>query len=100
MSDTYGKTMQSSVSSAVEKTQKRTYETTFHEPGQIWQFEYTIRDSCEPAGWTMETKDLAITNGRFNEPCCLPGYAIDPGNAHGPCSDGSPCLCSEEICNP
>lgn len=95
----YGESMESSVRSAVEKTQMASYETVFDEPGQIWQFRYFIRDACYPDTWSMATKDLVITKGRFEPPCCLPGYALDPRRQHGPCAAGSPCMCSDEVCN-
>lgn len=43
---------------------------------QPWQFQFTPYDSCGHAE-VSAAKALAITEGAYQPPCCLPGYAKD-----------------------
>ena len=77
--------------------------TTFNFPqGVVWQFTYSVEDTCASA--TIKTRSLVHTIGRYAPPCCLPGYALPDANGdirgHGPCFSGSPCMCVDSICNP
>jgi hypothetical protein len=54
--------------------------------GTVWQFELAFENM---GGSTiMMPTDFAQTDGDFNNPCCLPGYASDPSQQHGPCRAG------------
>ena len=85
------------VSSSIQKDIEETHTVSFDRGGTIWQFEYDIEDSC--GGANIKTMDLVITDGRAHPPCCLPGYALEYENAHGPCVVGSPCVCEASVCN-
>ena len=65
--------------------------------GQIWQYEYEVKDMCVPS-WTLKVKDTIVTASSEEQPCCLPGMELDKNVPHGRCRLGSPCLCDEEIC--
>lgn len=98
VSSQYSHSQQQSVSNAVSQTETQTFSTSFG-PGQVWQFQYQTKDICYSDAWDIMTTDLVLTPNRDNEPCCLPGYARDNDNQHGPCLDNSPCLCGDAICN-
>lgn len=44
----------------------------------LWKWEFYARDSCSGNTNTeIVTRDYAITEGAWREPCCLPGYGLD-----------------------
>jgi len=67
--------------------------------GQAWQFIYEISDACAPM-WELKTKDLVVTKGVDQEPCCLPGQELDADQPHGPCKFQSACQCEDYVCYP
>ena len=67
--------------------------------GQAWQFIYEISDACAPM-WELKTKDLVVTRGVDQEPCCLPGQELDADQPHGPCKFQSACQCEDYVCYP
>ena len=66
-------------------------------PGQAWQFVYEISDISVPS-WELRTADIVVTSSKNENPCCLPGLALDANNPHGPCKLSSPCQCGDSIC--
>lgn len=91
--------VESSVSQAVSLTEEVEIEREF-QPSTVWQFQFEVTDIClgESDPWDIFTDIFAPTINRGNEPCCLPGHFLDPTNPHGPCLQGSPCVCGDEIC--
>jgi len=78
------------VSSAAARTQARSLETALQEgyaetqtydisPETVgmglWQFEFTATDTCQHTE-KIKTHEFIYTKGRFQSPCCLPGYAM------------------------
>jgi len=54
--------------------------------GTVWQFELGIENF---GGSTiLMSTDFAQTDGDFDYPCCLPGYAMTPAQQHGQCRAG------------
>lgn len=101
VSTAYSRGGSETVSSSIEQSSETSHTTTFpHEVyphgGVVWQFDYLTRDACGSA--KIKTKDLVITPSRHEYPCCLPGYALKPGQQHGPCGGNSPCSCSASVC--
>jgi len=86
---------------AVQRTENKeeTQTITFDEPGQVWQFVYSVHDVCVDQPWDLLTNNLVTTDRRGEPPCCLPGHAKNPSIQHGPCEACTPCFCSDEICN-
>jgi hypothetical protein len=72
----------------------RTEGKTFQFPsgGQVWQFSYTVMDTCGSA--TVATTAMVQTNNAHEPPCCLPGDAKVPSRQHGKnvCVAGQPVL--------
>mmetsp|Transcript_5889 Transcript_5889/g.9282 ORF Transcript_5889/g.9282 Transcript_5889/m.9282 type:complete len:165 (+) Transcript_5889:1147-1641(+) len=66
---------------------------------QAWQFVYEISDACAPM-WELKTKDLVVTKGVDQEPCCLPGQELDADQPHGPCKFKAACQCEDYVCYP
>lgn len=97
VSGTKSKEMSSTISDAFTSTNGTEMKQTFP-PGQMWQFEYDMVDSCSPH-WTMRTRQVVHTDNLTDKPCCLPGSALDRDRQHGPCVAGTPCDCEPEICN-
>lgn len=99
VSATVGGEMTKSVSQLITKTSssEESYEYEM-QAGQVWQFVYTFTDPCHAEPWHVFANNLVSTSGRFEEPCCLPGYALDPAKQHGPCAVDSPCTCSDDVC--
>jgi hypothetical protein len=93
---------QSSVSEAVTQTESQTFEADFNQ-GQVWQFVFNAADVCDVKGFSINVEELVLTNGKYDYPCCLPGYFAKDSDPHGPCVvvDGiaSPCACSADVCN-
>jgi len=52
----------------------------------LWQWQFTVHDSCGTT--TPKTPDYAITNGAYEPPKCLPGYATD-GLGYQKCYDAT-----------
>jgi hypothetical protein len=92
----------SSVGQAVTQSESQTFEADFNQ-GQVWQFVFDAADVCDVTGFSINVKELALTKGKYDYPCCLPGYFVDDNNPHGPCvainGIPSPCACSTDICN-
>lgn len=100
ISASIGGSFSNSVSEAVGKTASEEFSiTTSFGPGQVWQFVYEVRDLCYDGTWDLKMNDLVLTAGKHEPPCCLPGYAVSVGSEHGPCSDGTPCSCSKDVCS-
>ena len=94
----FSRSTSSMVSRSVQESTSQTLTTSFEAPGgQVWQFAYTVQDSCGVAD--IKTRDLVSTANRGEPPCCLPGFAVTANRQHGPCVAGSPCTCSTRICN-
>lgn len=64
-----------------------------------WQFILEMTDACVPS-WELRTGRIYCTDSVDEPPCCLPGFELHSGSLHGPCTLNSPCMCSDEICNP
>lgn len=95
VSASYASTLSNTVAKTVSQESLQTYEAIFPGEGQIWQFQYAIKDVCN-SGASVLMKDLAHTsNGE--PPCCLPHQEIR--NLHGPCNPGTPCSCSIDTCD-
>eukprot|EP00967_Tisochrysis_lutea_P137162 scaffold245700_cov32-Tisochrysis_lutea.AAC.1 len=88
--------MASLATEAIQTTETTTTIDNFMGAGVLWQFIFDVEDQCGSA--TVLTKNIIATQGRFAPPCCLPGFHLDPGNVHGPCYEGTPCLCESSIC--
>jgi hypothetical protein len=92
----------SSVGQAVMQSQSQTFEVDFNQ-GQVWQFVFDAADVCDVTGFAINIQELVLTKGKYDYPCCLPGYFVDDSNPHGPCvainGTASPCTCSDDICN-
>jgi len=54
--------------------------------GTVWQYELVIENLG--GSTTIRPTDFAQTDGDFDNPCCLPGYASNPTQQHGPCKAG------------
>lgn len=68
-----------SFSSAWSQDDSHTFKVQYSEEDrgkQPWQFQFSSSDSC---GQTVQSsaQTLAITEGAFRPPCCVPGYAVD-----------------------
>jgi hypothetical protein len=92
----------SSVGEAVMQSESQTFEADFNQ-GQVWQFVFDAADVCDVTGFSINVEELVLTKGKYDYPCCLPGYFVDDSNPHGPCvainGAASPCTCSDDICN-
>jgi hypothetical protein len=92
----------SSVGQAVAQSESQTFEADFNQ-GQVWQFVFDAADVCDVTGFSINIEELVLTKGKYDYPCCLPGYFVDDNNPHGPCvainGIASPCACSDDICN-
>jgi hypothetical protein len=92
----------SSVGQAVTQSESQTFQAEFNQ-GQVWQFVFDAADVCDVTGFSINVQELALTKGKYDYPCCLPGYFVDDNNPHGPCVTingiPSPCACSADICN-
>jgi len=64
----------------------------FDRGGQVWQFSYTVMDTCGTA--VVATTPMVQTNNAHEPPCCLPGDAKVPNRQHGKnvCVAGRPVL--------
>jgi hypothetical protein len=91
-----------SVGQAVTQSESQTFQAEFNQ-GQVWQFVFDAADVCDVTGFSINVQELALTKGKYDYPCCLPGYFVDDNNPHGPCVTingiPSPCACSADICN-
>merc|ERR1712080_106872 len=59
------------------QTHEIQYEYTEDNIGKtLWQFVFAPEDSCHNQEIVI-TKEIALTEGAFREPCCLPGWALD-----------------------
>ena len=101
VSSSYSRGGSETISRSIEQSSETSLTTTFpHEVyphgGVVWQFDYVTQDAC--GAGTIQTTDLVITPNRAQHPCCLPGYARNPGQQHGPCAGNSPCSCSASVC--
>jgi len=68
-------------------TETKTITKTYQFPaGTVWQFELVVENLG--GSTVMRPTDFAQTDGDFDNPCCLPGYASDPSQQHGPCKAG------------
>lgn len=92
-----GAELSSSVQSALDADPTIPQSTPVAASGQAWQFVYTIRDICDP-DWELRTNDIVVTTSVNEQPCCLPGFELDPNQAHGPCRRLSPCQCGASVC--
>jgi len=68
-----------SYTSAWSEDDSHTYKVQYSKDDrgkQPWQFQFSPSDSC---GITVHSsaQTLAITEGAFRPPCCVPGYAVD-----------------------
>jgi hypothetical protein len=92
----------SSVSEAVTQSESQTFEADFNQ-GQVWQFVFDAADVCDVTGFSINVEELVLTKGKYDYPCCLPGYFADDSNPYGPCvavnGIASPCACSDDVCN-
>ena len=94
-----GTSYERDVTSSMEISQSVEQTKTFDQPGQIWQWVYTLNPACRPDDGpfnSIGTKDLVLTPRRDLMPCCPPGYATDPSVQHGPCY--LPEVCSRDTC--
>lgn len=86
------------ISSVLSRSEER---TTTDGPfsGALYQWYARIDDTCNgPNGpSTVGMESFQITEGP--EPCCLPAFFLDWRDPHGPCRDGSPCMCSAAVCS-
>jgi len=101
VTSSYSRGGSETISRSIEQSSETSLTTTFpHEVyphgGVVWQFDYLTQDAC--GAGTIQTTDLVITPNRAQRPCCLPGYARNPGQQHGPCAGNSPCSCSASVC--
>jgi hypothetical protein len=101
VSSSYSQGGAETITRSIERSTERSLTTTFpHEVyphgGVVWQFDYLAQDTCGSS--TIKTEDLVITGNRAQGPCCLPGFAKNPGQQHGPCAGNSPCSCAQSVC--
>jgi len=54
--------------------------------GVVWQFQFTMKDSCGTS--VVKGSDLAETIGAWAAPCCLPGLFKNLAYANGDCHAG------------
>merc|ERR1712154_409550 len=60
-----------------EKVKDRTVSFLKSQIGKaLWKFQIVATDSCGGRS-TIVLNHYALTDGRFQEPCCLPGWALD-----------------------
>jgi nitrate reductase cytochrome c-type subunit len=78
-----GVTESSSTSFGTVSTSTTSY--TAPRPGTIWQWRWNVSDNCG-SSTSASHFNLVTTKGVFNPPCCLPGFAADPGNYSGACA--------------
>ena len=99
-SSSWAGSQSSTVSQASSQEKTSGYSVTLG-AGVIWQYVYEVADYChgDDSKWQLVTSNLVVTNSYDEEPCCLPGLALDVNNQHGACYSDSPCTCSDEICN-
>lgn len=95
----YGESQSWEASRAMSKITQDTYTVTFEESGILWKWIYDVEDTCNSKNWKLETRSVLITKNRDAAPCCLPGLFALPDKVHGPCLEGTPCFCDEEVCN-
>jgi len=108
--DAFGLASRVTVSSETSHSLAQTYTKTFEETdeqdftdtfdaGTIFQWAWTITDLCGKS--KVKGTDLVRTNGTFQPPCCLPGFAADPKDYTGKCAampgDKVYNLCTKEL---
>lgn len=94
----YGQSMSKGVSETLSLTETVT-ETYELSPGVAWQWQYEASTICEADPFAIMTHTVVQTDNADDAPCCLPGYAQDPTQQHGPCLEDSPCFCTPDVCN-
>ena len=68
-----------SYTNAFEQTYTTSQTVSWSEPGQVWRWEFDTADSC---GDAQTFKDYVTTNDVDHEPCCPPGFALNPSEQH------------------
>ena len=95
------KSMSSTIEEAIERTLSKRTSTSFEfdRGGQFWQFQFEIGSTCSSNDHiTIKTKNVLVTNGVYEEPCCLPGAFVDH-QYHRSYFEDSPCTCKKEVWN-
>jgi len=73
-------------------TQTNTITETYTAPeGALWQWRFQVNDTCGHS--LVNTTTFVSTPSIPVYPCCLPGYAVDPGKQHGVCSPANYTVC-------
>ena len=97
VSSSYGQEISKTFSESLEFSESEEQSHTFPS-GTVWQYATVVEDICG-ATTSIKDRNLALTQGAFEKPCCLPGYFANPHVAHGKCMAGSPCYCELDLCN-
>ena len=95
MSSTVASGLSESYTNAFEQTYTTSQTVSWSEPGQVWRWEFDTADSC---GDAQTFKDYVTTNDVDHEPCCPPGFALNPSEQHGPCTQVELCTCDVDTC--
>merc|ERR1711871_343994 len=75
---------QQSVGYSSEFAMTKTTEYDFKfAPGQVWQWTWRVTDTDGIT--TVTGKDLVLSAGKFDMPCCLPGYFANISDPIGAC---------------
>lgn len=96
--NSWGGAFEDSISRAVSHNSGEVLTATFGQ-GTVWQWRNSIQDFCGEEPWQLKTDNLALTEGANAPPCCIPGLELIATQAHGPCMPGTPCFCSEHVCD-
>lgn len=62
----------------------------------LWKWEFTAKDTCGDRS-TVVVNDYALTEGRWREPCCLPGYGIS--ERYKKCASSGTLISSNPSCS-
>ena len=95
VSSTVASGLSESYTNAFEQTYTTSQTVSWSEPGQVWRWEFDTADSC---GDAQTFKDYVTTNDVDHEPCCPPGFALNPSEQHGPCTQVELCTCDVDTC--
>ncbi|CAB9496820.1 expressed unknown protein [Seminavis robusta] len=103
----YGEESSETISESLDFSKSHSWSVDLS-PGAVWQFETVVHTLCEQFSdneredaMNIHAKSYVITENKLKPPCCLPGLFKENDNPHGPCLDGTPCLCEDQdICFP
>lgn len=75
-------TLANSYSQAFSMSSTTSFQYAF-DAGVVWQWQWVSHEACGSS--TFMGKDLVLTNGAYDAPCCVPGWFQNISNPHGDC---------------